>query len=85
MDLPDDDGPELFKVIDWSNMNDSFFNTVFPSIEGHDKNIDKYLKDEQSEYHCNLVNDRIKFHDPNTDDPDCRVKCCYTLLISATI
>ena len=40
------DGPELIKEIDWSNINGSFLNAVFPSVEGHDKNIYEYLKDE---------------------------------------
>ena len=43
MDLPDDDGPEILKEIDWSNMNDSLFNTIFPYVEGHAKKIDEYI------------------------------------------
>ena len=29
------------------------------------------------------MNDLIEFHDPDADDPDWRVKRCYTLLIAA--
>ena len=74
MDLPDDDGPELLKEIDWSNMNDSLFNTIFTSIEVCAKNIDEYLKYERAKCHGTLVNERIKFHYKNLDDPDWRVR-----------
>ena len=30
------------------------------------------------------MNGLIKFHDPDVDDPDWRVKCCYSLPIAAT-
>ena len=48
MDITDDYRPELLKKIYWITMNKSFFNTIFSSVEGHAKNIDEYLKDEQS-------------------------------------
>ena len=82
MDLTYDDRPELFKEIDWINMNDSFLNTIIPSVEGHSKKIDEYLKYKRVEYHRTSVNDLIKFHDPYADDPNWHLKRCYTLLIS---
>ena len=44
MDIPDDDGPEIIKEIDWSITNDSFSNKKIPSVEGHANKIDEYLK-----------------------------------------
>ena len=64
-------------------MNDSLFNTIFPSVEGCAKKIDEYLKDERAEYYHTSVNELIKFHDIDADDPDWLVKRCYTLLIAA--
>ena len=84
MDIPDDDGQELLREIDFSNMKDSFFNTVSTSVEGHSQKIDNCLKDKQEECRRTSGNDLIKFHDPYPDYPDWRVKHCYTLLVSAT-
>ena len=41
-----DEGPELLNKIYWINTDDSFFNTILPSVEGHTKKIDQDLKDE---------------------------------------
>ena len=54
--------PELLKDIDWDNMNESFFDTVFPSVVGHGKIIDKYLSDPRADYHATVVRDNIHFH-----------------------
>ena len=62
-------------------MNDSFFNTIFPSVEGHAKNIDEYLKYERAEYHRISVNELIKFHGPDAYDADWRVKIVTTFLL----
>ena len=84
MDIPDDDGQELLREIDFSNMKDSLFNAVSTSFEGRSHKIDECLKDKQEECRRTSVNDLIKFHDPDPDYPDWRVKHCYTLLVSAT-
>ena len=49
MGLPDYYVPEILKEIDCSNMNDSLFNLLCPSVEAHAKKINEYLKDERSE------------------------------------
>ena len=37
--------PEIIKEIDWCDMNKSFFEHIFPSIEGCGQMIDQYLSD----------------------------------------
>ena len=59
VDIPVNKGPELPKEIDWSDMNKSFFDAVFPSIKGHGKIIDEYLMDGRAEYHRTMIADRI--------------------------
>ena len=77
--------PEIIKEVDWSDMNASFFEHIFPSIEGHGQMIDEYLSDPRAEYYQTVRASKIKFHDPNVDDdPDWKVKRCYTLLIAAS-
>ena len=40
VDLPDDYRLKLLSKVDWSNTNGTFFNSIFPSVEGHAKNTD---------------------------------------------
>jgi len=66
-----------------NNYNTLFFDKFFPSIKGHAAIIDKYLSSPECEFHNTVVNDKIVFHDPEAEDPDWRVRVCYTLLIAA--
>ena len=76
------DGPELLRDIGWEtkSLSSVFFDEFFPSVEGHARLMDDYLSDDRASYHTSVVNDKIKFHDPNDDDPNWIVKQCYLLL-----
>eukprot|EP00957_Ditylum_brightwellii_P039877 3019012-Ditylum_brightwellii.AAC.1 len=45
LDLPHNDEVDILKNINWINMNEAFFDTVFPSIVGCGKIIDNFLAD----------------------------------------
>ena len=83
IDLPHNDEVDMLKDIDWSNLNETFFGAVFPSIVGHGKIIDEFFSDPRAECHRTCLHEKIKFDDPNDEDRDWRVKRCYTLLIAA--
>eukprot|EP00957_Ditylum_brightwellii_P060144 4567274-Ditylum_brightwellii.AAC.1 len=83
IDLPHNDKVDMLKEINWSNMNDAFFDVVFPSIVDHGKIIDDFLPDPRAEYHQTCVHEKIMFNDLNDKDRDWKVKRCYTLIIVA--
>jgi hypothetical protein len=60
-----------------------FFQSIFPSIEGHAAKLDAYFPNDQADFYETVKHDRIVFHDPDDDDPDWQVRQCYTLLIAA--
>ena len=62
--------------------SDNFFKHVFPSIHGHAKIVDTYLKDTRSTYFNTYRNRKFQFHDEKHDDPDHIIKQCYLLLIA---
>ena len=64
-------------------IQNNFFENVFPSIVGHAHIIDKFLLDPRATFHSTTVASNIKFHDPDDDDPDWKVKQCYLLIIAA--
>ena len=80
----DNDSSIIMKELNWDNLNETFFDHIFPSIEGHAKMIDEYLSDHRAEFHKTVHTSKIKFDDPEANDPDWRVKRCYTLLIAAS-
>eukprot|EP00957_Ditylum_brightwellii_P033949 2571857-Ditylum_brightwellii.AAC.1 len=47
------------KEIDWSNLNEVFYDAVFPSIVGYDKIIDDFLSNPRAEYHQTWVHEKI--------------------------
>ena len=86
VDLPDKSeeySPDLLSKIAWNNLNNSLFDTIFPSVVSHGKIIDRYLHDPLANIHPTVQHKKILFHDPNADDPDWKVKCCYTVIIAA--
>eukprot|EP00957_Ditylum_brightwellii_P139393 10622895-Ditylum_brightwellii.AAC.2 len=84
MDLPENNEVKMLNDINWSNMNEAFFDIVFPSIVGHGKIIDEFIADPRAEYYRTCQHKNIVFDDPNDDeDRDWKVKHCYTLLIAA--
>ena len=64
-------------------LNDVFFDDFFPCIKGHAKLIDDYHSSRNSPYYSTVRNDKIKFYDPDLDDPDHLVKIAYTIMIAA--
>ena len=79
----DEDSTCVMKELDWDNRNEIFFEHIFPSIEGHGKIMDEYLSDGRAEFYKTVQTSKIKFDDPEANDPDWRVKRCYTLIIAA--
>jgi len=63
--------------------NEVFFEHFFPSIKGHAKLIDKYHSSPKSLMSKSVADDNIRFEDETADDPDWKVRVCYTLLIAA--
>ena len=80
------DGVKFKKEIEWEegfDLNDIFFQHFFPSVEGHAKIIDRFNGNIKSPYYSTVINDNIVFDDVNADDPDWRVKICYTIMIAS--
>jgi hypothetical protein len=75
------------ELSDDTDHNDLFFEQCFPSVVGHakiiEKIIDEFHADHRSPFHSTVTNDKIKFKDPEAEDPDWQVKQAYTLLIAA--
>ena len=63
--------------------NETLFNNFFPSIKGHAAIIGDFHSDARSPYFITVDNNNIKFHDKNAEDPDVKVRICYSLLIAA--
>jgi hypothetical protein len=68
---------------DDSDLSDIFFAEFFPCVTGHAMLIDEFHSSPKSPYFLTVCNDRIKFNDPESSDPDWRVKHCYTIMIAA--
>ena len=66
-----------------SNLNNVFFENFPPCVAGHSKLIDEYHSSRDSTYHSTAKHDKIKFHDPDADDPDWKVKKARTIMIAA--
>eukprot|EP00957_Ditylum_brightwellii_P057838 4386081-Ditylum_brightwellii.AAC.1 len=73
----------MLKDIGWSSMNETVFDTAFLSIAGHVNIIDKFLANPRAEYHRTPQHKNIVFDNPNDEDRNWKVKCCYTLMIAA--
>ncbi len=71
------------ELSDDTDLNDLFFEQFFPSVVGHAKIIDEFHADHRSPFHSTVTNDKIKFEDPEAEDPDWKVKQAYTLMIAA--
>ena len=71
------------ELSDVTDLNALFFDEFFPSVVGHGKIIDEFHADPQSPFYTTVKNDRIIFNDPEAEDPDWKVKQCYTLMIAA--
>ena len=46
--------------------------------------MDRFHADSRSECHQTVLNDGIKFHDPEAPDPDWKVKLGYLLMLAST-
>lgn len=66
-----------------ASLYELFFDSFFPSVQGHAALLDKYLSDSRADYHTTYKNRKFKFHDEQDDDPDWKVKQCYLLIIAA--
>ena len=66
----DDDSAYIMKELNWDNLNETFFEHIFPSIEGHAKILDEYLSDGRAKFHKTVYTSNIKFDDPEANDPD---------------
>ena len=88
MDLQIDEIYNPVKVdIPWSpvlrdvNYNSIFFEHFFPSLEGKAKLMDEYLWDRRCSMYATVIKDKIKFHDPEQDNPDSLVRLCVIFMI----
>jgi hypothetical protein len=61
------------------------FSSNFPSVVGNAKIIDEFHADHRSPFHSTVTNDKIKFEDPEAEDPDWKVQQAYTLMIAAAL
>lgn len=73
------------KEIDFDNrgLDDIFFEEFFPCVEGHAALINEFYSNINAPMCETVHNDKIKFHDPESADPDWLVKQCYLLMIAA--
>jgi hypothetical protein len=62
------------ELSDDTDLNDLFFEQFFPSVVGHAKIIDEFRADHRSPFHSTVTIDKIKFEDPEAEDPDWKVK-----------
>ena len=77
--------PDL-QGVDWdSPIFDILLESFFPFSAGVAKVMDKYLSDEQASYNTTFESQGIRFHDPDADDPDWKVKQCICLTLAATM
>jgi hypothetical protein len=53
-----------------TDLNDFFFDQFFPSVVGRAKIIDQFHADHRSPFHNTVKNDKIRFEDPEAEDPD---------------
>ena len=73
--------------IPWSSMhkdvdyNLTFFKYFFPSLKGKAKLMDEYLGDRRCSMYTSVLNDKIRFYDPDREDPDALVRLCVTIII----
>jgi hypothetical protein len=74
---------EWLPVITENDYNKVFFDDFFPSVDGHAAKMDRFLSSTKCLMYNTVKNDKIVFHDPEADDPDWRIRVCYTLLIAA--
>jgi len=76
----------LKKDIDYKDetqYDNIFFEDFFPDITGHAERMDKFYNNVEASFYATYRNDKIKFHNPEADDPDWIVKQCYMLMIAA--
>ena len=62
---------------------DIFFDHFFPDVSGHGKKMDKYLSSVEAPMYQTVLNDGIKFHDEEAEDPDWIIKQAYLLVLAA--
>jgi hypothetical protein len=84
MPKPDPKGsiPKLLFDLD-TELDKLFFEEMMPCVSGHALIIDKYFQDHRVDMQLIVKNDGIKFHYPEAEDPDWKVKHCYILLIAS--
>jgi hypothetical protein len=44
--------------------------------------MDEYLADEKAEFHSTIINENIIFREEDAEDPDWKIKQCYTLMVA---
>jgi hypothetical protein len=65
------------------DFNEEFFDKWFPDVKGHAKIMDRFLTHPDCQWKNQVDRLNVKFHDEDAEDPDWKVKVCYTLLIAA--
>jgi hypothetical protein len=70
------------ELSDYTDLNDLFFEQ-FPSVAGHAKIIDEFHADHRPPFNSTVTNDKIKFEDPEAEDPDWKVKQAYTDVVKS--
>ena len=60
----------------------NFFDHFFPSLKGHAARIDKFHSSPDSHMYSTVKAKKIKFHDPDAENPDWKVEMCYAIMIA---
>ncbi len=71
--------------------NSVLFKKFYPSLKGKAAVMDEYLwhtstnPDQPNTWRLHAIEGNIKFHCPDSDDPDALVKICMTLMITLVL
>lgn len=79
-----DFGPRLREGLDLRSGSHAelFFKRFFPSVVGIGARMDKFYSDHGANGYLTVKARNIKFHDPDAQDPDCKIKQCILLMIA---
>jgi hypothetical protein len=67
---------------DDTTLSEIFFDHIFQSIVGRGKLMDEYFSDLNANFYDTVQHANIVCHDETADNPDWKVRKCYTLLIA---
>ena len=94
--VPSDESPFLYDIPWDKNPTNVYYNSVlfkkfYPSLKGKAAVMDEYLRhtstnpDQPNTWRLRMIERNIKFHRPDSDDPDALVKICMTLMITLVL